>query len=94
MTVTQMRSLIANRKGMIVNLSAEEKGLKGVQSELESYISSIPLREGDAKIQDWKKEMQKFSGSGEGFIVPTQVCTTDKCEGASRNRMNVKHGKL
>ncbi len=71
-----MRNIIANRKGMIVNLSAEDKGLKGVQAELENYISSIPLREGDVKIQDWKKEMQKFSGTGEGFIVPTQARPT------------------
>jgi hypothetical protein len=70
---TQIRSLIANRKGMIVNLSAEEKGMKVLQGELENYISSIPLREGEVKVHDWKKEMQKFEGSGEGFIVPTQV---------------------
>merc|ERR1719223_905649 len=58
---------------MIVNLSAEDKGMTSVQSELENYIDSIPLREGETKIQDWQSEMQKFEGSGEGFVVPTQV---------------------
>jgi presequence protease len=39
----------------------------------ETCIQSMPLRTEDVKIQDWKAEMDKFSGAGEGFIVPTQV---------------------
>jgi len=68
-----LRDLLVDRRNLIVNLSAEEKGLNQVQARLEDYISSMPLREGDVKIQDWKAEMQKFEGAGEGFIVPTQV---------------------
>jgi len=69
----QVRTLLIDRKGMIVNLSAEDKGMTQVQGELESYIDSIPLREGEVKIQDWQAEMKKFEGAGEGFVVPTQV---------------------
>jgi Zn-dependent M16 (insulinase) family peptidase len=69
----QIRSFLFNRENMIVNLSAEEKGMSAVQSKMEDYISSIPLRTGDAKIQDWDAELKKFEGTGEGFVVPTQV---------------------
>lgn len=69
----QLRTLLIDRKGMIVNLSAEEKGMGLVQKEMADYISSIPLRTDQAKVQDWGAEMKKFEGAGEGFIVPTQV---------------------
>jgi len=69
----RLRDLLVDRRNLIVNLSAEEKGLNAVQSQLETYIDSMPLRAGETKIQDWKAEMEKFSGAGEGFIVPTQV---------------------
>lgn len=69
----RLRDLLVDRRNIIVNLSAEEKGLKAVQSHLENYIQSMPLREGEVQIQDWKAEMAKFDGAGEGFIVPTQV---------------------
>lgn len=68
-----LRDLLVDRRNLIVNLSAEEKGFSQVQSRLEDYIQSMPLREGEVKIQDWKAEMNKFEGAGEGFIVPTQV---------------------
>mmetsp|Transcript_27003 Transcript_27003/g.66597 ORF Transcript_27003/g.66597 Transcript_27003/m.66597 type:complete len:313 (-) Transcript_27003:11-949(-) len=69
----RIRTLLADRRGMIVNLSAEDKGMSAVQSELEDYINSIPLVEGESKVQDWSAEMKKFEGAGEGFQVPTQV---------------------
>jgi len=69
----RLRDLLVDRRNLIINLSAEAKGLSAVQSKLENYIDSIPLRAGDTRIQDWKAEMNKFSGVGEGFIVPTQV---------------------
>jgi len=68
-----LRDLLVDRRNLIVNLSAEEKGFSQIQSRLEDYIQSMPLRDGDVKIQDWKAEMKKFEGAGEGFIVPTQV---------------------
>ena len=43
------------------------------QGSLEEYIQSIPLRADQVKVQDWGKELKKFQGAGEGFIVPTQV---------------------
>jgi len=69
----RLRDLLVDRRNLIVNLSAEEKGLAAVQSNLENYINSMPLREGATRIHDWKAEMAKFEGTGEGFIVPTQV---------------------
>ena len=69
----RLRDLLVDRRNLIINLSAEAKGLSAVQSKLENYIDSIPLRAGETRIQDWKAEMNKFSGAGEGFIVPTQV---------------------
>jgi len=69
----RLRDLLVDRRNLIVNLSAEDKGLSAVQSKLENYIDSIPLRTGETQIQDWEAEMTKFAGAGEGFIVPTQV---------------------
>jgi len=69
----RIRTLLADRRNLIVNLSAESKGLEAVQSSLEEYISSIPLRTGETQVHDWASEMRKFEGRGEGFIVPTQV---------------------
>ena len=69
----RIRSLLTDRRNMIINLSAEEKGLRAVQANLEEYIHSIPLRTEEAKIHDWIGELRKFEGLGEGFIVPTQV---------------------
>ena len=69
----RIRDLLVDRRNLIVNLSAEDKGFGAVQSHLNDYLDSMPLRTEDVKIQDWKAEMNKFSGVGEGFIVPTQV---------------------
>jgi len=69
----RIRDLLVDRRNLIVNLSAEDKGFGAVQSHLDNYLDSMPLRTEDIKIQDWKSEMNKFSGVGEGFIVPTQV---------------------
>jgi len=69
----RIRDLLVDRRNLIVNLSAEDKGFGAVQSHLDTYIQSMPLRTEDLKIQDWKAEMDKFSGAGEGFVVPTQV---------------------
>eukprot|EP00961_Rhodomonas_salina_P064544 868515-Rhodomonas_salina.1 len=43
------------------------------QSKLTEYVSAMPLRTDEVKVQDWAAEMHKFEGKGEGFIVPTQV---------------------
>jgi len=69
----RLRDLLVDRRNLIINLTAEDKGLDKVQAQLESYIQGMPLRTEDVKIQDWKAEMGKFEGAGEGFIVPTQV---------------------
>jgi len=69
----RLRELLVDRRNLIVNLSAEDKGFASVQANLESYLDAMPLRTEDIKIQDWKAEMDKFSGVGEGFVVPTQV---------------------
>jgi Zn-dependent M16 (insulinase) family peptidase len=69
----RLRDLMVDRRNLIVNLSAEEKGLQAAQAQLEDYIKAMPLRTEDIAVQDWKKEMAKFEGAGEGFIVPTQV---------------------
>jgi len=69
----RIRDLMVDRRNLIVNLSAEDKGFAAVQSHLEDYIQMMPLRTEDIQIQDWKAEMQKVSGVGEGFVVPTQV---------------------
>jgi len=69
----RLRDLLVDRRNLIINLTAEDKGLNKVQAQLESYIQGMPLRTEDVKIQDWKTEMGKFEGAGEGFVVPTQV---------------------
>jgi presequence protease len=69
----KIRSLLMDRRNMIINLSAEEKGMRAAQANLDEYIQSIPLRTEQAKIQNWGAELRKFEGTGEGFIVPTQV---------------------
>jgi len=69
----RLRDLLVDRRNLIVNLSAEGKGLDAVQGRLEEYIQGMPLRTEDVKLQDWKAEMCKLEGAGEGFIVPTQV---------------------
>lgn len=69
----RIRALLVDRRNLIVNLSAEDKGFTALQGRLEDYIDSVPLRTEDIKVQDWQSEMQAFSGVGEGFIVPTQV---------------------
>uniref|UniRef100_A0A7S0EDK3 Peptidase M16C associated domain-containing protein n=2 Tax=Hanusia phi TaxID=3032 RepID=A0A7S0EDK3_9CRYP len=69
----RIRDLLVNRKNLIVNLSAEDKGFSSLQSDLEEYIQSIPLKTEDSQVVDWAKEMKKFEGKGEGFVVPTQV---------------------
>jgi len=69
----RIRNLLTDRRKMIINLSAEEKGFRATQANLEEYIQSIPLRTEEAKIQDWAGELRKFEGRGEGFVVPTQV---------------------
>ncbi len=69
----RIRTLLTNRKNMIINLSAEDKGMQSTQASLEEYIQSIPLRTDEAKIQNWADELRKFEGAGEGFVVPTQV---------------------
>jgi len=68
-----LRDLIVDRRNMVVNLSAENKGFDQIQTQLTDYISGMPLRTEEVKIQDWKAAMHKFEGKGEGFIVPTQV---------------------
>ena len=71
----RIRDLLVDRRNLLINLSAEEKGFGAVQSNLEQYISSIPLRSEDIKIQDWQTEMDRVSAAAvdEGFVVPTQV---------------------
>jgi len=69
----RIRTLLTNRKNMIINLSAEDKGMQSTQASLEDYIQSIPLRTDEAKIHNWADELRKFEGAGEGFVVPTQV---------------------
>ena len=63
----RLRDLMVDRRNLIVNLSAEERGLQAAQAQLEDYIKAMPLRTEDIAVQDWKKEMAKFEGAGEGF---------------------------
>ena len=44
----RLRDLLVDRRNLIVNLSAEEKGLNAVQKHLETYIQSMPLRSGES----------------------------------------------
>ena len=69
----RIRTLLMDRRNMIINLSAEDKGMRAVQANLEEYIQSIPLRTEEAKVHNWATELRRFDGAGEGFIVPTQV---------------------
>lgn len=69
----QIRDLLVDRRNLLVNLSAEQKGFDQIQSKLTEYVSAMPLRTDEVKVQDWAAEMHKFEGKGEGFIVPTQV---------------------
>jgi len=47
----RIRSLLTDRRKMIINLSAEDKGFRAVQANLEEYIQSIPLRTEEAKFR-------------------------------------------
>jgi len=89
-----MRSTILDeslcRSGMILDVTGEKKVLEDIDSEVESFLNSLPGKAGGSTVPDFYKELhpwvpeakkkmeEQLPVKDEGFVVPTQVSYVGK----------------
>lgn len=67
----RIRQLLLQRRGAIVNVTADESGLAAAESGIQSFLQSLP--ESGAADADWSGRLPMVN---EAITVPTQVCGT------------------
>ena len=64
-----IRKLLLQRNGAVVNVTADEKALTAVEGDLRGFLESLP--ETSAENADWSNSLPLLN---EAITVPTQVC--------------------
>jgi Zn-dependent M16 (insulinase) family peptidase len=67
-TFRRIRDLLFNRKGMVVNLTADASLFAETRGALSSFVEGLP--QGDARTHDWGFAAAPKS---EGLVIPAQV---------------------
>ena len=68
----RIRSLLLQRRGALVNMTADEGTLAGAQRHVEGFLSALPAKA--ATPASWS---QMLPAMNEAIVVPTQVGHSD-----------------
>ena len=76
----RIRSLLLQRRGALVNMTADEGTLAGAQRHVEGFLSALP---GEAATPaSWS---QMLPAMNEAIVVPTQVGQNDMLRGCNNS---------
>ena len=81
----RIRSLLLQRRGALVNMTADEGTLAGAQQHVEGFLSALPAEA--ATPASWS---QMLPAMNEAIVVPTQVCQGDVLRGCT-NQVCIDH---